>query len=28
VELPKAEGGKLVPVVKATEFRIEFGIDK
>lgn len=28
VELPKLEGGKLAPVVKATEFRIEFGIDK
>ena len=28
VELPKVEGDKLVPIVRATDFRIEFGIDK
>ncbi len=27
VELPKDAGGKLAPVVKATDFKIEFGID-
>lgn len=28
VELSKEDGGKLAPVVKATDFRIGFGIDE